>query len=190
MISFLIPLLLGFGLNAASTFTTAYSHRWGREGGRTASMVLRDILGIPLWVIGLSLAIWTPSPAVFAPNRWAEALGWILMVAASLLILWALLSLGWRAAAPSIDDTLVVSGPYAHVRHPIYDGLFLDFIGLFLITPTVAVAIACLIGMGWIPLQARLEEVDLIQRAPDYREYMRQVPPFWPRRSKIKSPTP
>jgi hypothetical protein len=55
MYMFLIPLLLGFGLNSASAFTAAYSRCWGERGGRLASLLLRNVFGIPVWVIGLAL---------------------------------------------------------------------------------------------------------------------------------------
>ena len=55
MYVFLIPLLLGFALNSASAFTAAYSRRWGEWRGQLASVLLRDVLGIPMWVVGLAL---------------------------------------------------------------------------------------------------------------------------------------
>jgi protein-S-isoprenylcysteine O-methyltransferase Ste14 len=63
---------------------------------------------------------------------------------------------------PSTRDTLVHHGLYAHIRHPIYAGLLLEFVGLVLVRPTQAVALAGAIGAGWVHLQARLEELDLL----------------------------
>lgn len=47
--------------------------------------------------------------------------------------------------------------------------------------PTSTVVLACALGFAWLIIQARLEEVDLLQRLPAYREYMEQVPRFLPR---------
>lgn len=53
--------------------------------------------------------------------------------------------------------------------------------GLALLRPASTVALACAIGAGWLVVQALLEELDLVQRLPEYREYMKQVPRFIPR---------
>jgi protein-S-isoprenylcysteine O-methyltransferase Ste14 len=79
---------------------------------------------------------------------------------------------------PSVRDTLVRHGLYARVRHPIYSGMMLVFVGLALLRPTATVVVACALGFRWLMVQARLEELDLVQRLPAYREYMEQVPRF------------
>ena len=181
---FLIPLLLGFVLDWTSAFTAAYSDRLGERRGQLASAVLRNILGIPLWVLGLVLAMRDPAPALLAPSAVTTAVGWLLIAAGTLLVTWALASLGLRAAAPSARDTLVQRGPYTHVRHPIYDGVLGQFAGLALLQPTWPVLLSCLLGVGWAVVQARLEELDLLRRVPGYREYADQVPRFVPRLRK------
>ncbi len=178
---FLVPLVVGFAFDAASAFTTAFSRRWGERRGSQVTFVLRNVLGIQLWVVGLALAVRTSSPALFAVASPSATLGWLLLVGGSAIQILALLALRARAAAPSTRDTLVHSGPYARVRHPIYAGLLLQFTALVLLRPTLATAVACALGAGWIPVQARLEEVDLLQRMPAYREYMTLVPRFLPR---------
>ena len=41
--------------------------------------------------------------------------------------------------------------------------------------------LACALGFVWLIIQARLEEIDLVQRLPAYKEYMKEVPRFFPR---------
>jgi len=41
--------------------------------------------------------------------------------------------LGWRAAAPSVGDSLETCEVYSHIRHPIYCGLLLEFAGILLL---------------------------------------------------------
>jgi protein-S-isoprenylcysteine O-methyltransferase Ste14 len=48
------------------------------------------------------------------------------------------------------------------------------------VKPRRGVALACALGILWAFLQARLEEVDLLQRMPAYREYLSRVPTFMP----------
>ena len=181
MYAFLLPLLLGFALNVASAFTTAYSRRWGERGGQLATLILRVFLGMPLWIFGLILAMRASSPRLFSSNALADALGWLSVAAGCALMVWALRGLGVQAAMPSVRDTLREQGAYAHMRHPIYSGMLLEFAGPGLLTPTLPAVIACLLGVGWILVQARLEEIDLVQRIPAYREYMGRAPRFLPR---------
>jgi protein-S-isoprenylcysteine O-methyltransferase Ste14 len=180
MYVFLIPLLAGFAFNAASAFTAAFSRRWGERRGQLATAVLRNVLGIPVWVIGLLLAVRARSPALFAPGPVTKVAAWLLLIAGSVVQLLALAALRTRAAAPSARDTLVERGPYARLRHPIYAGLLLEFAGIVLVKPTRLTAVACALGALWAVLQARLEELDLVQRLPPYREYMQRVPRFVP----------
>ena len=75
----LVLLILGFGLDAASVFTTAFSRRFGKTGGELASFVLRDVLGIPLWVVGLGFAVRSQSTPVFHVSSATSAVGWLLL---------------------------------------------------------------------------------------------------------------
>jgi len=181
MYFFLIPLAFGFGCNLASAFTTAFSRRWGEKRGSIISAVLRDVLGIPVWGFGCVLAIRVSSPALFVSTIGAKTAGTLLITAGAVMILVAIASIRRRAAAPSVQDTLVRSGIYAYVRHPIHTGTALEFLGVFLITPTLPVALACTLGVLWVLAQTRVEEVDLMQRLPDYDDYRKAVPCFLPR---------
>lgn len=54
------------------------------------------------------------------------------------------------------------------MRHPIDAGLLLGFVGLALLRPTLTTVLACALGIVCLMVQARLEEVDLVQRVPAY----------------------
>jgi len=187
MYFFLIPLLLGFTFNLASAFTTAFSLRWGERRGSMISMILRDVFGIPVWAIGIILAVRTKSSELFSATNGTNAAGWLLLIGGGIIIILALTTIGTRAAKPLLRDTLVNYGIYAHIRHPIHSGVLLEFIGIFLMVPTITVALACLIGIHWVLAQTKLEEIDLLQRLPAYQDYMKSVPRFFPflRRNKI-----
>ncbi|MBI2757392.1 MAG: hypothetical protein HYX49_01795 [Chloroflexi bacterium] len=178
---FLIPLILGFALFGASAFTTAYSRRFGARGGTIVTAVLRNLLGIPLWVIGYIWAWRVLSPQIFVPGAITAIVGWILIVAGAAPLLVGHLYVGMRSHFPSVKDTLVRNGLYAYVRHPIYAGGLLMLPGLVLLRPTLTVLIASVAAIIWVFIQARLEEIDLIQRIPEYKDYMREVPRFIPR---------
>ncbi len=187
MYLFLIPLLFGFGLNSASAFTAAFSRLWGDSRGQQASFVLRNVLGVPLWVLGFILAVLQTSPLFYRYNLVTDILGWLLLTAGIVLILAALTSLRTPAVSPSMKDTLVSGGLYAHVRHPLYCGVILEFLGLALVIPTRTLVLACALGILWMLVQAWLEERDLLERMAGYRDYMdrvpRFIPHFWERKS-------
>lgn len=181
MYVFLIPLLLGFALGGASAFTAAFSRRWGERRGQMATMILRNALGIPLWIFGYILGWRAPARFLFIPGGAVPVLGWLLIAVGAVPVIWGHLQLGLRTHMPSMRDTLVRTGLYARVRHPIYGGGVVIFGGLVLLRPTATVLVASALGIGWALVQARLEELDLVQRLPAYREYMRQVPRLFPR---------
>ncbi|MDI6772313.1 MAG: isoprenylcysteine carboxylmethyltransferase family protein [bacterium] len=181
MYAFLVPLILGFALGGLSAFTVALSRRSGERGGQMATMVLRNLLAIPLWVIGFIIAWQARAPLIFIPGVLTQGLGWLLVIAGAVPVIWGHLQLGWRTHMPSVKDTLVRTGLYGRVRHPIYGGGILVFAGLALLRPTSTVVVACAVGIVWAVVQARLEELDLVQRLPAYREYMTQIPRFIPR---------
>lgn len=187
MYLFIIPLLLGFALGGASAFTATYSHWWGERGGALVTLILRNFVGIPLWLVGFVIAWLQPAPLFFNPSTLTKTLGWLVIFSGSILVSWGHLLLGWRAHFPSMQDTLVRHGTYGRVRHPIYAGIFLILTGFTVLNPTLPVAVASAIAIGFFILIARLEEIDLMQRLPEYREYMKEVPRFvpqlWTRRS-------
>ena len=182
MLWFLIPLLIGFTLNVASAYTAEWSERWGERRGEMVTAVLRNVLGIPVWTVGLVLAMRTESPWLFRASPAAETAGWLLLAAGCVVIGLALHALRSKAALPSTRDTLVERGLYARLRHPIHAGMFLMWISFVLIHPTVVVGLASGLGAVWTLVQTGAEESDLVRRLPAYRDYMRRVPRFFPRR--------
>jgi protein-S-isoprenylcysteine O-methyltransferase Ste14 len=178
---FLVFLLAGFAFNWASAFTHFYAKRWGESRGRTATFVMRNILGIPVWACGVVLGTKATAKLLFVPGPAAKALAWLFLGMGTFLMIWALVLLRLRSFRPSEKDTLVASGVFKHIRHPIYSGLLLDFMALVLMRPTVPVLLASALGFVFVFVQARLEETDLVERIPAYREYMASVPRFFPR---------
>ena len=72
---------------------------------------------------------------------------------------------------PRRDATLVESGVYRRVRHPIYGGLIVAAFGWGLVTASpVALALAITL-LVFFELKSRREEVWLVERYPDYPAY-------------------
>lgn len=174
MYYFLIPLILGFVLAGASAFTAAYARWWGEVGGRMATAILRNLLGIPLWFFGFYLAWVEPAELLFPPSKMPVALSWLMMIVGWVPVLWGHIQLGWRTHLPSVRDTLMRDGLYAYVRHPIYSGGLLMLAGLALLKPTLTVVLASALASVFLVVQAFLEEIDLRQRLPVYKATWRK----------------
>ena len=114
--------------------------------------------------------------------RVSSAVRWL--AAGCAFIALALHALRSKAALPTARDALVERGLYARVRHPIHAGMFLVWISLVLVHPTVVVALASALGAVWTLVQTGAEEHDLVRRLPAYRDYMRRVPRFVPKRER------
>lgn len=136
-------------------------------------------LGAPLLPRYLNLG-----SADFILNRvgpeWVRWLGAPLMAAGGLVAGWGVRSLGRNltpGTEPLADSSLVTSGAYAHIRHPIYAGVVLVLAGYTLAWSNWTLALVVgLVARQYFEGKARKEERWLIGRFPDYEAYMRYVP--------------
>jgi len=80
------------------------------------------------------------------------------------------------------EGRMVDSSIYGVMRHPVYAAALHVIIGLALLSGNwMALVFAALMPLGltgWVRL---VEEKDLIGRFPDYSNYRKRVPAFWPR---------
>jgi protein-S-isoprenylcysteine O-methyltransferase Ste14 len=116
----------------------------------------------------------------------ARIVGTALALAGLLLMIVAIVNLRrviQIAPSPREGGHLVTSGVYRYFRHPIYTGIVLVAIGLFLRQPTVPVAAAAVVVIAFLAAKVRFEESLLLARYPDYAAYRARswglVP--WPR---------
>jgi protein-S-isoprenylcysteine O-methyltransferase Ste14 len=108
----------------------------------------------------------------------AQALGAILGGAGLLLALAGLFWLGNNLSPlphPKDDATLVQTGAYRVVRHPIYSGLIIGATGWGLINISVMTLIYALILFVFFDVKSRREERWLSQKFPEYAAYRRRV---------------
>ncbi len=74
----------------------------------------------------------------------------------------------------------VMTGMYAHVRHPMYASYFFVNLGIFLLYPMVSYALCSLLFMGILIYRARLEEAKLSDYSEEYRRYKEVTPMIVP----------
>ncbi|HWB87245.1 MAG TPA: isoprenylcysteine carboxylmethyltransferase family protein [Bryobacteraceae bacterium] len=125
-----------------------------------------------LFFEGLSARLWQQSDA-------AGVAGLALAAAGAGFAIWARFYLGgnWSAAVTiKRDHTLIRTGPYAVVRHPIYAGFELGILGSAIALGEVrgfVAAVAALVGMV---LKSRMEEEFMTKQfGAGYLQYKREV---------------
>jgi protein-S-isoprenylcysteine O-methyltransferase Ste14 len=111
---------------------------------------------------------------------WIRWLGAPLLAAGGFIMLWGFRSLGRNltpGVEPLADAELVMTGAYAHSRHPIYTGLVLLLAGYTLVWSNWTLALLVgLVSLQYFHAKAGAEEQWLAERFPGYKSYIRQVP--------------
>jgi protein-S-isoprenylcysteine O-methyltransferase Ste14 len=112
-------------------------------------------------------------------------LGAVLVIAGLMLALWARVTLGrnWSAAVlVRKDHELVMRGPYALSRHPIYTAILVMFLGTVLAVGTVEAAAGFLLIAASLWIKLGEEERLMMRQFPDeypaYRRRVKRLVPF------------
>jgi protein-S-isoprenylcysteine O-methyltransferase Ste14 len=133
----------------------------------------------------IGLAPFVPGQSAWA-GPWslvARVAGLLLGLAGFMLAMAGLLGLGANLSVlphPKDDASLVQSGAYGLVRHPIYAGLIQSAFGWGLLTNSWLALAGALALLLLFDLKARREEAWLAARFPGYREYQQRVRKFLP----------
>lgn len=110
---------------------------------------------------------------------WATfALGWVLFGAGGVLGVWGVVALGRNRTAfprPLAGGGLVVTGPYARVRHPLYGSVLLASCGWGLIWASVPALVGAVALAGFLRAKAAHEERWLRETYAEYEAYARRV---------------
>ena len=127
---------------------------------------------------------------IVRPHGWTTnspvvgAIGAALFVCGLAVAIWARVNIGRNWGMPMTtkeEPELVTSGPYRFVRHPIYSGLLLAFLGTALVTDVLGLVIVAAFGAAFY-YSARVEERNLTAAFPDaypaYREHTKMLVPF------------
>ena len=110
-----------------------------------------------------------------------QAVGLTLNLGALALHWWARVHLGQfygEREEVQPGQYLVESGPYAHVRHPIYTSYFTLASGLLLINPALPTLLVAIYAFLDFLQATRREEKLLIENLPGYPGYMDRIPRF------------
>mmetsp|Transcript_7262 Transcript_7262/g.11518 ORF Transcript_7262/g.11518 Transcript_7262/m.11518 type:complete len:367 (+) Transcript_7262:7-1107(+) len=118
----------------------------------------------------------------------ALLLGPVTFVLGVALTIWGHISLGLSNytpfSSPVPNNTLVTSGAYKYVRHPIYGGLAITFLGLAVTTLSPVRLLLAIAWLFFVETQVPKEESELVQKhGKEYTDYQADVPkliPFLP----------
>lgn len=151
------------------------------------------IAGLGLVAAGLVLdLVGIVGPIAVLDDAAGHVVGIVLAVAGIFLTFGAQLAMGdsWRVGVdPGERTDLVTSGPFAHVRNPIYSAMLPMVFGLALMVPNAIVVAGFIVLLIGLELQVRLvEEPYLLQVHGDvYAAYAARVGRFVPRLGLLRS---
>ncbi|HTI10193.1 MAG TPA: isoprenylcysteine carboxylmethyltransferase family protein [Puia sp.] len=149
-------------------------------GKRSQGLILLWALAICLIAYYLLLLLWASEPRragilLLPESNLAGGIGIVLIITGLALITWAYLRLHSFKLIATIqpDHQLCVEGPYSRIRHPVYSGMSLFYLGSFFLAPRSGILILtlCIILIGH--LRSLMEERALASAFGDrYTEYM------------------
>ena len=138
----------------------------GARGGGWVALQLSLIAVV--FVVGVTAPGW-PDGA----HWWVKGIGVACVVAGAIVFVSAIRTLGaamTQFPKPNERGALVVDGPYAVVRHPVYSGAILLIGGIALALSPWALVPTAVLAFVWA-LKARVEERLLTARYPGYATY-------------------
>lgn len=160
-----------------------------RAGGSSRSWSYTAVALVAAIFLIVQPVIW-PGLGLQLARPWAAvslALGLMLTFGALAIHVWARTYLGQfygEREEVQPGQHLIESGPYAHVRHPLYTSYFLFTVGLVLINPALPTVLALIYVLIDFSLATRREEKLLSEELPGYAEYMARTPRFFPSLSR------
>ena len=157
------------------------------KGTDTAHDFIGRVFKLVFVVVVLVVFVYSFSPIAYTytlpiqwlENRWLRLTGVLLLL---LSLVWtsvaqSQMGAAWRIGIDTEHQTpLVQKGLFAISRNPIFLGMILTLLGLFLTLPNAFTVLASVLGIVLIGVQVRLEEEHLAQLHPEaYGEYRQRV---------------
>jgi len=157
--------------------------------GRRLRLIWRPL--VVFWVAHLFINAFTGEfhlPWLLRPLAQHPIIAWtsVIIIAfglAATLLCWKRMGKSWRMGInPDEKTQLIITGPYAYIRHPIYAIQSLMLVASMALLPSPLMLISCALMIIFLQWEARREEKYLlIHHGDGYRDYCRQTGGFLPR---------
>jgi protein-S-isoprenylcysteine O-methyltransferase Ste14 len=187
----LAALILFTGIGISSYFRRKADRDTGEKISRTVDgFVMRTLItigGLTLW---LSPLVYLLNPGWMAWSKiglpeWVRWLGVGFGILCVIGIYWLFISIGsgiTPSSATRKQHTLVTSGPYRWVRHPLYTVGSSLFISFGMMADNWFIAGLGILTFILMAIRTPKEEANLIEKFGDeYREYMKRTGRFFPK---------
>ena len=144
---------------------------------------IKDILFVSIQLLLFLLYFLSPFQTSIQINHFIKYTALLFAVIGLLVILIAIYQLNRNLTpfpTPKKNGTLVQSGPYKFVRHPVYSGIILAATGYGLFDGSIW---KICIGLGLIILfyfKSKYEENMLCRHFPEYESYKKKTGRFFP----------
>jgi protein-S-isoprenylcysteine O-methyltransferase Ste14 len=145
------------------------------------------------WEAILALFVINMSLWFFQPFAWNQIIAWSLLILCIVPLVFGVRALRTRGKPakqregdPSLlafekTTTLVTTGIYHYIRHPLYSSLFLLTWGIFFKAPSWLGAVLAGIGTFFLIMTAKADETECTHFfGPQYQEYMKTTRMFVP----------
>jgi protein-S-isoprenylcysteine O-methyltransferase Ste14 len=185
---------LGMIFLSAAGIGAPHRLRADRAGGRVSPRVDPAWFWILMGVVGPSVVLvcvafliqprWVDFARIDAPP-WLRLMGAPVALAGLALFYWMFRHLGLNVTSTSMprsNATLVTSGPYRWIRHPMYSAALILVLAAALLTSNAVMVIGGIIMFALLAARSRREEQRLVDKFGDaYRAYQHRTGRFLPR---------
>lgn len=107
--------------------------------------------------------------------------GFLIGITGAALSIWAIYhlraSFGLRAAV----RTLVTTGPYKRIRHPLYFAEIIHILGIAILAATPVALALFVVAVALQVVRAKIEERKFLANVPEYASFKQQTGFLWPR---------
>lgn len=139
-------------------------------------------------IIVVVLFIWAPPWMAWADLAFPDLLLWIgtsFLLCSIPYMMWVHRTLGQHysyALETKTEQKLIVSGPYARIRHPLYSAHTLFNLGMIFLTAYIPLIVFAVLGVPFTYARMKSEEKMMIEKfGSEYEEYMVRTGRIFPK---------
>jgi len=164
--------------------------------GRRLRMIWRPL--VVFWIVHLFINAFTGEfhlPWLLKPLAHSAILAWlsVTIIAAGVLatlVCWKRMGKSWRMGInPDEKTQLIITGPYAYIRHPIYAIQSVMILATMALLPSPLMLAAGILMLTFLQWEARREEKYLVvHHGNSYVEYCHRTGGFLPRSLRAYRP--